>query len=67
MEITIDKTYLLKPLIVDVKVASDGKLRDILTLVGHMYLYGRIKGRYSYHKILDEAIEEETKRRKTRE
>jgi hypothetical protein len=66
MEIVIDKSYLLKPLIVDVTTASNGKLRDILTLVGHMYLYGRLKGKYSYHKVLDEAIEESEKR-KTRE
>lgn len=65
MEIVIDTSFLVKPIVLsnkDLSEMSDGKLRDYFTILAHYRIYGK-KYRASYESTLERVMDEIEKRK----
>lgn len=65
MEITIDTSFLVKPIVIsdkEISEMSNGKLRDYFTILAHHRIYGR-RYRASYESTLNRVMDEIEKRK----
>ena len=65
MEIAIDTSFLVKPIVLsdkDLSEMSDRKLRDYFTILAHYRIYGK-RYRASYESTLERVMDEIEKRK----
>ena len=65
MEIVIDTSFLVKPIVLsdkDLSEMSNGKLRDYFTILAHYRIYGK-RYRASYESTLERVMDEIEKRK----
>lgn len=65
MEIVIDTSFLVKPIVIsdkEISEMSSGRLRDYFTILAHYRIYGR-RYRASYESTLERVMDEIEKRK----